>query len=112
MTANALRNDGMLTNMRVILFKDRKFYRVGKAPGMESGRRILVRSLKEWVPCGAEGSLAATRHQISQTFRRPFRRSGTAILAQQKLMAKEEAVPALRHVFARLYDDSQRNSGF
>jgi len=38
MTANALRNDGMLTNMRVILFKDRKFYRVGKAPGMESGR--------------------------------------------------------------------------
>jgi hypothetical protein len=34
------------------------------------------------------------------------------ILEQQKLMTKEEAVPALRNFFTRMYDDSQRNSGF
>jgi len=34
------------------------------------------------------------------------------ILEQQKLMTKEEAVPALRNFFTRMYDDSQRKSGF
>jgi hypothetical protein len=34
------------------------------------------------------------------------------ILEQQRLMTKEEAVPALRTFFTRMYDDSQRNSGF
>lgn len=34
------------------------------------------------------------------------------ILEQQKLMTKEEAIPALRNFFTRMYDDSQRNSGF
>lgn len=34
------------------------------------------------------------------------------ILEQQKLMTKEEAVPAIRTFLTRMYDDSQRNSGF
>lgn len=34
-----------------------------------------------------------------------------AILEQQKLMSKEEAIPALRNFFTRMYDDSQKSSG-
>ena len=34
------------------------------------------------------------------------------ILEQQKLMTKEEAEPAIRTFLIRMYDDSQRNSGF
>jgi uncharacterized protein YbaR (Trm112 family) len=33
------------------------------------------------------------------------------ILEQQKLMTKEEAIPALRNFFTRMYDDSQKGSG-
>jgi uncharacterized protein YbaR (Trm112 family)/ubiquinone/menaquinone biosynthesis C-methylase UbiE len=35
-----------------------------------------------------------------------------AILEKQKLMSKEEAVPAIRSFLTRMYDDSQRQSGF
>jgi hypothetical protein len=34
------------------------------------------------------------------------------LLEQQKLMTKEEAEPAIRTFLIRMYDDSQRNSGF
>jgi len=34
------------------------------------------------------------------------------ILEQQKLMSKEEAIPALRTFLTKMYDDSQRKSGF
>ena len=34
------------------------------------------------------------------------------ILEQQKLMTRQEAEPALRVFLSRMYDDSQRNSGF
>ena len=34
------------------------------------------------------------------------------ILEQKKLMTEKEAVPALRTFLTRMYDDSQRNSGF
>lgn len=34
------------------------------------------------------------------------------ILEQQKLMTRKEAEPALRTFLSRMYDDSQRNSGF
>jgi uncharacterized protein YbaR (Trm112 family) len=34
------------------------------------------------------------------------------ILEQQKLMTRQEAEPALRTFLTRMYDDSQRNSGF
>lgn len=34
------------------------------------------------------------------------------ILEQQKLMSQEEAIPAIRTFMTRMYDDSQRNSGF
>jgi hypothetical protein len=35
-----------------------------------------------------------------------------SILEQQKLMTREEAEPAIRTFLTRMYDDSQRNSGF
>ena len=35
-----------------------------------------------------------------------------AILEQQKLMTHQEAEPAIRTFLTRMYDDSQRNSGF
>ena len=35
-----------------------------------------------------------------------------AVLEQQKLMTKAEAEPAIRTFLTRMYDDSQRNSGF
>jgi len=34
------------------------------------------------------------------------------LLEQQKLMTREEAVPAIRNFLTRMYDDSRRNSGF
>ncbi|MGI9293937.1 MAG: class I SAM-dependent methyltransferase [Pseudomonadales bacterium] len=34
------------------------------------------------------------------------------ILEKQKLMSKEEAVPALRNFFTKMYDDSQKQTGF
>ena len=34
------------------------------------------------------------------------------IFEQQKLMTKDEAVPAIRSFLTRMYDDSQKNSGF
>jgi hypothetical protein len=34
------------------------------------------------------------------------------ILEQQKLMTRKEAEPALRTFLSRMFDDSQRNSGF
>ena len=34
------------------------------------------------------------------------------ILEQQKLMTREEAEPAIRTFLIRMYDDSQRNSGY
>jgi hypothetical protein len=34
-----------------------------------------------------------------------------AILEQQKLMSKEEAIPALRNFFTRMYDDAQKSAG-
>lgn len=34
------------------------------------------------------------------------------ILEQQKLMTRQEAEPAIRTFLMRMYDDSQRNSGF
>lgn len=34
------------------------------------------------------------------------------ILEQQKLMTKEEAIPAIRNFLTRMYDDSQKSSGF
>ena len=34
------------------------------------------------------------------------------ILEQQKLMTQKEAEPAIRQFLTRMYDDSQRNSGF
>jgi len=34
------------------------------------------------------------------------------ILEQQNLMSKEEGIPALRTFMTRMYDDSQKNSGF
>ena len=34
------------------------------------------------------------------------------ILEQQKLMTRQEAEPAIRTFLTRMYDDSQRNSGF
>ena len=34
------------------------------------------------------------------------------ILEQQKLMTHQEAEPAIRTFLTRMYDDSQRNSGF
>ncbi|MGB5245038.1 MAG: methyltransferase domain-containing protein [Woeseia sp.] len=34
------------------------------------------------------------------------------LLEQQKLMSKEEAVPAIRQFLTKMYDDSQRQSGF
>ena len=34
------------------------------------------------------------------------------ILEQQKLMSRDEAVPAIRNFLTRMYDDSQRQSGF
>jgi hypothetical protein len=34
------------------------------------------------------------------------------ILEQQKLMTRQEAEPALRTFLSRMYDDSERNSGF
>jgi allophanate hydrolase subunit 1 len=35
-----------------------------------------------------------------------------AILEKQQLMTKAEAVPAIRSFLIRMYDDSQRQSGF
>ena len=35
-----------------------------------------------------------------------------AIMEQQKLMTKEEAIPAIRNFLTRMYDDSQRSAGF
>ena len=35
-----------------------------------------------------------------------------ALLEQQQLMTKEEALPALRNFFTRMYDDSERSSGY
>jgi hypothetical protein len=34
------------------------------------------------------------------------------ILKQQNLMSEQEAIPALRNFMTRMFDDSQRNSGF
>lgn len=34
------------------------------------------------------------------------------LLEQQKLMSKQEAIPAIRQFLTRMYDDSQRQSGF
>ena len=34
------------------------------------------------------------------------------VLEQQKMMTKKEAEPAIRNFLTRMYDDSQRNSGF
>jgi hypothetical protein len=34
------------------------------------------------------------------------------VLEKQKLMSKEEAEPAIRSFLTRMYDDSQRQSGF
>jgi hypothetical protein len=33
------------------------------------------------------------------------------ILEKQKLMSKEEAVPALRNFFTKMYDDAQKQVG-
>ncbi len=35
-----------------------------------------------------------------------------AVLQKQKLMSKEEAVPAIRSFLTRMYDDAQKQSGF
>jgi uncharacterized protein YbaR (Trm112 family) len=35
-----------------------------------------------------------------------------ALLEQQQLMTKEEALPALRNFFTRMYDDAERSSGY
>ena len=35
-----------------------------------------------------------------------------SVLQKQKLMSKEEAVPAIRSFLTRMYDDAQRQSGF
>jgi hypothetical protein len=35
-----------------------------------------------------------------------------AILEQQKLMTRQEAIPAVRDFLTRMFDDSQRNSGY
>jgi hypothetical protein len=34
------------------------------------------------------------------------------ILEQQKLMTRQEAVPAIRSFLTRMYDDSQRQQGY
>jgi hypothetical protein len=34
------------------------------------------------------------------------------VLERQKLMTKKEAEPAIRNFLTRMYDDTQRNSGF
>jgi hypothetical protein len=34
------------------------------------------------------------------------------ILEQQKLMSRQEAVPAIRSFLMRMYDDAQRQQGF
>jgi hypothetical protein len=34
------------------------------------------------------------------------------LLEQQKLMTRKEAEPAIRNFLTRMYDDSQRQSGF
>jgi hypothetical protein len=34
------------------------------------------------------------------------------VLEQQKLMTRKEAAPAIRNFLTRMYDDSQRQSGF
>ena len=34
------------------------------------------------------------------------------VLEKQKLMTRQEAEPAIRNFLTRMYDDSQRNSGF
>jgi hypothetical protein len=34
------------------------------------------------------------------------------ILEQQKLMSREEAEPAIRSFLTKMYDDSQKQSGF
>ena len=34
------------------------------------------------------------------------------ILEQQKLMTRDEAIPAIRNFMTRMYDDSQRSAGF
>jgi hypothetical protein len=34
------------------------------------------------------------------------------ILEQQKLMTKEEAIPAIRNFLTRMYDDSRKSPGF
>ena len=34
------------------------------------------------------------------------------ILEQQKLMTRDEAVPAIRNFMTRMYDDSQKSAGF
>jgi hypothetical protein len=35
-----------------------------------------------------------------------------SVLAKQKLMSKEEAEPAIRSFLTKMYDDSQKQSGF
>ena len=35
-----------------------------------------------------------------------------AVLEKQRLMSKEEAIPAIRTFLTKMYDDAQRQSGF
>ena len=35
-----------------------------------------------------------------------------ALMEQQQLMTKEEAVPAIRRFLTRMYDDAKKSSGF
>jgi len=88
-----------------------------KAPGRH-------KALPDWIVTGKEPvpALSAFRSQAMSTQihsyimsmidgRRTIGDMAT-ILEQQKLMTKEEAVPAIRTFLTRMYDDSQRRSGY
>jgi uncharacterized protein YbaR (Trm112 family) len=88
-----------------------------KAPGRH-------KALPDWIVTGKEPvpALESFRSQAVSTQIHSFIMSMidgkrtiedmARILAQQKLMSEQEAIPALRNFMTKMYDDSQRSAGF
>jgi uncharacterized protein YbaR (Trm112 family) len=82
------------------------------------------RALPDWIVTGEEPvpALPAFRSQAVTTQIHAYIMSMidgqrtiadmAAIMEQQKLMTKEEAIPAIRNFLTRMHDDSQRSTGF
>lgn len=97
-------------------------FAAGKTAGVKAPERH--KALPDWIVTGKVPvpALASFRSQAMSTQIYSYimtmidgkRTIGdmAKILEQQKLMSKEEALPAIRVFLTRMYEDSQRNSGY